>query len=108
MISRFSSNALRSALCLLFAGQVMAADVAVTAGASLIDPGKPATLHGDRAPNPGALTDGCWRGERRLVGPRKNTAAIHCKTRFEASKNNEERTKEDEVIDGPEHASRDA
>ncbi|MDQ3199521.1 MAG: hypothetical protein M3Q46_10135 [Verrucomicrobiota bacterium] len=48
------------AVCLLLTGQVVAADLAVTAVASLIAPAKLATLQGERAANRRVLKCVYW------------------------------------------------
>ncbi|MEO7723468.1 MAG: hypothetical protein ABIU29_02080 [Chthoniobacterales bacterium] len=56
------------ALCLLFAGQAQAHDVAVNAVASLIDPDKLVTLRGDRPANRRVLKCLYWLNDARTRG----------------------------------------
>ena len=67
-MSRFRAKLLPLALCLLFAGEAMAQDVAVRALASLIDPAKLVTLSGDRAANPRLLKCVYWLDDARSRG----------------------------------------
>jgi hypothetical protein len=68
MIHRIPSIILRLALCLAFVSRALAGDVAVTAVASLIDPAKLATLHGDRAANRRVLKCVYWLNDARARG----------------------------------------
>jgi len=68
MVHRFSSVILHLALGLVFAGKVLAGDAAVTAVASLIDPAKLATLHGERAANRRVLKCVYWLNDARVRG----------------------------------------
>ncbi len=67
-MSRMRFKLLTVALCLLFAGEAMAQDVAVRAIASLIDPAKLVTLSGDRAANPRLLKCVYWLNDARSRG----------------------------------------
>jgi|KBSMisStandDraft_5_1062788.scaffolds.fasta_scaffold13708_4 hypothetical protein len=60
--------ALRLALCLVVVSRALAADTAVVAVASLIDPAKLATLHGERAANPRVLKCVYWLNDARARG----------------------------------------
>ena len=68
MIRCFTSITLRLALCLVLTGKALAADVAVVAVASLIDPAKLATLQGERAANPRVLKCVYWLNDARARG----------------------------------------
>lgn len=56
------------AVCLILTGQVVAADLAVTAVASLIAPAKLGTLQGERAANRRVLKCVYWLNDARLRG----------------------------------------
>jgi hypothetical protein len=68
MIRRLSFLALRLALGLVVIGRAPAADTAVVAVASLTDPAKLATLHGERAANPRVLKCVYWLNDARARG----------------------------------------
>jgi hypothetical protein len=68
MIRCLSSIALGVALCLVVTGNALAADKAVVAVASLIDPAKLASLHSERAANPRILKCVYWLNDARTRG----------------------------------------
>jgi hypothetical protein len=68
MIRGLSSIALRLALCFVLTGTALAADAAVVALASLIDPAKLATLQGERSANPRVLKCVYWLNDARVRG----------------------------------------
>ena len=79
-MSRFRFKLLTLALCLLFAGEAMAQDVAVRAVASLIDPAKLVTLSGDRAANPRLLKCVYWLNDARSRGLEPETVIDEAQT----------------------------
>lgn len=79
-MSRFRAKLLTLALCLLFAGEAMAQDVAVRAVASLIDPAKLVTLSGDRAANPRLLKCVYWLNDARSRGLEPETVIDEAQT----------------------------
>lgn len=67
-MNRFFLKLLALALCLIFARQVSAQDTAVSAIAALIDPGKLASLRGERAANQRVLKCVYWLNDARSRG----------------------------------------
>lgn len=70
MIRCIAPIAVAAALCLVLATQALAGDTAVAAVASLIDPAKLATLHGERAANRRVLKCVYWLNDARNRGLR--------------------------------------
>lgn len=66
--TRLIGRLLALALCLFLAGRVCADDLAVTAVASLINPAKLVTLHGERAANQRVLKCVYWLNDARSRG----------------------------------------